>query len=182
MVLVILQETINQYIVYCFKLQKCDTYGWFHLYTSTVSFLQWNDFQYIEMNQNFEKKKCDAISGTSQYISKNRHVPGSPPKLLHFQYIQCNNFGGLPGIKSIFYKKIHKFLVEAKKFARITPCFCPVSVGVIFAIFWPPPIFKYFLIKNGLQSPEMWVQTTLSPQFVVIKAGAIYLGSLLRPH
>ena len=31
-------------------------------------------------------------------ISLDIGVPGSPPKLLHFQYIQCNNFGGLPGI------------------------------------------------------------------------------------
>ena len=31
-------------------------------------------------------------------------VPGSPgpPKLLHFQYIQCNNFGGLLGMLQNF--------------------------------------------------------------------------------
>ena len=43
-------------------------------------------------------------------------------------FLNKNQFSSLL-LKSIFYKKIRKNLVEAKKFARITSSFCPVSVG-----------------------------------------------------
>ena len=54
-------------------------------------------------------------------------------------------------LKSIFYKKIHKYLVGGKSFHDLTPVSALLK-GVIFANFCLHlhQIFMYFLIKKGL--------------------------------
>ena len=48
-------------------------------------------------------------------------------------------------IKSIFYKKIHKYLGGGKNLYEITPSFCPVSEGNFLQIFASTKILCIFL-------------------------------------
>ena len=55
---------------------------------------------------------------------------------------------GCKCVKSIFYKKVHKKFGGGKNLCEITPCFYPVSVGVISYKFLPPPNFYVFSYKE----------------------------------
>ena len=69
-------------------------------------------------------------------------------ELVIFALIAVNLFNRL--IKSIFYKKIHKYLGGGKNLRELPLVSALFQCGVTFANFCLHQIFRYFLIKNGL--------------------------------
>ena len=103
-----------------------------------------------------------------QYLFPNKNVPIVPEVLIEYpavliaryfviKHLVVRNFCKLSSInkknptvlefllKSIFYKKTHKYLGGGKNLYEITPCLCPVSGGNFVQIFASTKFLCIFL-------------------------------------